>query len=1077
MLKTCITFFLGAWDWFYPDLARQLHDLGDKFYERFDRTGALEDLDRAILRYKESVIATPETYPGRARRLQMLGDGYHARYREKRARADLELSIHWQQEALKATSEGHSDHAGRLRMLGNSYHDKYRITGATKDINMAIQRAQEAAEKILDLTQLVYPLGDLAFLFERQFERTGDMVFLERSLSLFKETLDIARENDPNYRSWLRGLAFTYRRKYDKTGSLEYLDRTIQLGQESITEAPEDQFERANGLYSLAADYSLRFMRIEGIEDLNQSIKLMEDALEETTENDLPLRLDITKSLIGDYETRFEKTGVIQNWDRSLQLLKSTLDNTPDNHPSRVALLEGVAAMYQYRFIRTKDTVCAEQSIKFYHKVYEKISQDPINQAFHLQKIADIYRLKYSETRAPTDFEQSVRFSQQALDKIPEDHQDRAFHVRSLADTYVLDKTGIMAYSDEAVTLYKQALDMTPADNTQQALLLISLGMAHVGRLVKTGAPADLEQSIQTFDRLLNFSPSPMRYRIYAGKYLLQLYVRTKNWSQAHEVASKTLSLIPLLTPRFLQTSDRQNLLVEIVHLGSDAAAIALMAGKEPVEAIQLLELGRGIIADSHNDMRADVSDLSQQYPQIAREYIDLRDQLESQTDEAHDRIDQLSDTPKLTTYSGGQRYNLGQKLEEKIQLIREIPGFDRFLLPPTQEEFKAAAVGGPIVAINVSKYSCDALIIQDTSLRALHLPRLRSEDIRARAGALAGSELLGPDMLEWLWETVAGPVLDALGFLETPTTGDWPRIWWIPTGFLARFPIHTAGRHSSGSSDTVLDRAISSYSSSIKALIHSRQDRRGTIRTPPGSDSVVLLGMEKTPGHSTLPLVAQEIQQLERLFHTSKQLLQVRQPRPFRKDVLAAVRDCRIFHFAGHGLSDPLDPSRSALLLSDEPLTVASLFETNLHSRKPFLAYLSACSTGQVKHDELLDEGLHMIGACQLAGFRHVVGTLWEVNDKSCVDVAVMTYEWMQKRDMSDESVSEGLHHACRKLRGQWIEENAVRAAVSRGDRQGQKLGAHQPHLPHGNLGEARDVEAVDDVPLYWVPYVHFGI
>jgi CHAT domain-containing protein len=95
--------------------------------------------------------------------------------------------------------------------------------------------------------------------------------------------------------------------------------------------------------------------------------------------------------------------------------------------------------------------------------------------------------------------------------------------------------------------------------------------------------------------------------------------------------------------------------------------------------------------------------------------------------------------------------------------------------------------------------------------------------------------------------------------------------------------------------------------------------------------------------------------------------------------------------------------------------MTVSSLFETNIYDQRPFLAYLSACGTGQVKHSELMDEGLHLITACQLAGFQHVIGTLWEVNDKSCVDMALKTYKWIIDQGMSHASVSEGLHHASR--------------------------------------------------------------
>jgi len=67
-------------------------------------------------------------------------------------------------------------------------------------------------------------------------------------------------------------------------------------------------------------------------------------------------------------------------------------------------------------------------------------------------------------------------------------------------------------------------------------------------------------------------------------------------------------------------------LLIEVSGLGSEAAAIALMAEKSTYEAIRLLELGRGVIIGSLNDIRADISDLQDKYPRLAEEFIKLQD-------------------------------------------------------------------------------------------------------------------------------------------------------------------------------------------------------------------------------------------------------------------------------------------------------------------------------------------------------------------------------------------------------------------------------------------------------------------
>jgi CHAT domain-containing protein len=75
-------------------------------------------------------------------------------------------------------------------------------------------------------------------------------------------------------------------------------------------------------------------------------------------------------------------------------------------------------------------------------------------------------------------------------------------------------------------------------------------------------------------------------------------------------------------------------------------------------------------------------------------------------------------------------------------------------------------------------------------------------------------------------------------------------------------------------------------------------------------------------------------------------------------------------------------------------PLTVSSLLGTNLRQHAPFLAYLSACGTGQVGDAKYFDENIHLISGFQLAGFRHVIGTLWTVEDERCLDISRTTYQ-----------------------------------------------------------------------------------
>lgn len=203
------------------------------------------------------------------------------------------------------------------------------------------------------------------------------------------------------------------------------------------------------------------------------------------------------------------------------------------------------------------------------------------------------------------------------------------------------------------------------------------------------------------------------------------------------------------------------------------------------------------------------------------------------------------------------------------------------------------------------------------------------------------------------------------------------------------------------------------------------------------------------------------------------------------KKDVTSRLPNCSVFHFAGHGYTDKEKPSNSRLVLEDIPLTVGDLLEMNLYDHSPFLAYLSACSTGQIKDDKFIDESIHLISAFQMAGFRHVIGTLWDVNDEQCVDIARYTYEGMRDGGMTDESVCYGLHMATRTLRDHWVGMSAGPNRKCSGTGLGTGRAREQVDRPgprgkdQGEFQLSRDVLVCDDREerVHWVPYIHFGV
>lgn len=232
----------------------------------------------------------------------------------------------------------------------------------------------------------------------------------------------------------------------------------------------------------------------------------------------------------------------------------------------------------------------------------------------------------------------------------------------------------------------------------------------------------------------------------------------------------------------------------------------------------------------------------------------------------------------------------------------------------------------------------------------------------------------------------------------------------------MTHLPIHAAGLQGRGTDETVVDRVISSYTTSVKSLVHNRRQRIQNASSVKGSRQALLIAMTETTHQTSLPFATEEVTTVKPFLQEMGMV--AAEGIEQTDEVLRNISTCQIIHFAGHGMSHPSDPASSCLLTKDwetNPLTMEKLRKERLQRESQFLAYLSSCSTGAIKNYRLADESIHLISACQLAGFRHVIGALWEVSDQHCVDVARIVYQTLKEKGLTDKAVATGLHKATR--------------------------------------------------------------
>ncbi|KAG7413535.1 hypothetical protein Forpe1208_v008069 [Fusarium oxysporum f. sp. rapae] len=116
-------------------------------------------------------------------------------------------------------------------------------------------------------------------------------------------------------------------------------------------------------------------------------------------------------------------------------------------------------------------------------------------------------------------------------------------------------------------------------------------------------------------------------------------------------------------------------------------------------------------------------------------------------------------------------------------------------------------------------------------------------------------------------------------------------------------------------------------------------------------------------------------------------------EPEQRKAALIDQLRQCKFFHFACHGCTGPQDPLRSYLC---HEKSIAGRWSTRLQSKRPtaFPSLPLSLWNGHIQQEQFMDESVHLISAFQLAGFQHVIGTLWEVNDRAYVDIATVVYE-----------------------------------------------------------------------------------
>ncbi|TLQ41971.1 CHAT domain-containing protein [Streptomyces marianii] len=618
----------------------------------------------------------------------------------------------------------------------------------------------------------------------------------------------------------------------------------------------------------------------------------------------------------------------------------------------------------------------------------------------------------------------------------------------------------------EAVATARRAVASLAPDHPDEASVLTGCAAALRSAWRAEADRTYLEEALGLLDRAVRSAVSPVGDRVKAARALGRAALEAGEPDRALRSYESAVDLLAQLAPWRLTRADREFGLGEMEGLGSEAAGAALSNG-DPARAVELLEQARGVMLQQTLDMRGDLDKLGAASTELAEEFEALRNRrdaadhirLREEFDEAYaGRADEASgaDSSGGRSSPGGGPHGPGRALRriaaERASMdaewhalltrIRALPELEDFLGRPAVETLRRQADGGHIIMLAVGRHRGDALVVTPdpcSPVIVIGLPDVTENRVIGRAERLLEGRVPGSppvtdyaqakrrmrvltETLEWQWDRVAGPVLERIGLTRSfgpdDGPGEWPRIWWCPAGVTAFLPWHASGHHQEdptrgGPARTVMDRAVSSWTPTIRALAHARRPARTTApvtgfgATAPGTGTGALLVDMARPAGAPRPLrhVTTEIERLAVLLPGATR---VGPPHSTPRTVLDRLPAHPVVHFACHAVSEWGAPGRSGLLLSDGDgdgdgdgngngrdggtarLTVDAI--SSLHIKGADLAYLSACST-TLTNQRLADESVHITAGFLLSGYRRVIGTLWPVDDTAAKEIAVHFY------------------------------------------------------------------------------------
>ncbi|QRV93553.1 CHAT domain protein [Ceratobasidium sp. AG-Ba] len=992
-----------------PQKYKMLLGLATAHKARFDRLGERTDLDQELECSSKALLVVPHGYFGRPKVLVALGDSYLRRFEILKDHVDLDQAVASVSEAIDSTATTDPDYPSVQNKLVNLYRTRFDNTGDIADLERALKLGRDInLLRPHHNTHQHDALQGLALSYGDRYERLGELKDLDLAIEYTREGLSRLPMENPSRVGWLSNLGSLYGSRLDRLGAIEDLDMATQCCDEAVAMMTEDHPDKPLVTLGLGNLYSRRFARIGELLDIDKAVAYYSEAVFTLPDSHLA-KATAVANLGQAYRSRFQYLGLLPDNDKSISYFSQAVSLGSDGHPEKRSWhLYYLGVAYCDRFGSSQNRADLDLGIEYYTRAIACIPDDHARKPERMGGLGSAYIIRFEKFKEISDLEYGIELLRQGLLLMPIGHLRRPTLLDHLGSAYNIRfrHLGELSDSEQSVSCLTESVSLIPHGHPRRPMLLGNLGHSYLARFRRVHDEKDRSLAIECYMQAgRSSSGQPLiKFQLFL-QWARMLFITDS--PSVFDAYDELMRLVPHTIWLGGTIEQRYEQIMEIGSVGLEAASAAALFNKFEL-AIEWLEQGRSIVWNQLLGLRTPLDGLMAIDPSLGREIHHTAQRMQGLLTQDLDRMESSISCDDSELIAQEHR-RLAHRWEQLVQRAQSLPELQEFLRPKKAQELLSACESSTVVVVIVHKFSCQALVlggdntpsghlilgglkykeILATQVQFSNLVRMGGGETRGFCTAAPSNSRFLEKTLKVLWDEVAKPVLDLLGYTDKLPLAQLPHITWCLTGPLASLPLHAAGDYK-GTGLKLSDYAVSSYTPNLASLLVPQAE--------PKNFSVA------------------ELDNISALEGDGMAITRLEGDRATASTVLDAMERHSWVHLACHASQDIKRPIASAFYLHDGPLDLATVTGRKLQNAD--LAFLSACQTATGDH-QLPEEAVHLAAGMLMAGYRRVIATMWSINDNDAPRVAERFYAYMLDEEQpSANKAARAIHYATNCLR-----------------------------------------------------------